>query len=74
LCRGIDLQRRCGNGSLINRTVSKSSIIQTSLSDIPLCFVGFDLSTFIFAEALPLLNTPKFAGGSIYARLDKEKF
>ncbi len=38
---------------------------------IPICLVRFDSSTFIFAEALPLLKTPKFGGGSIYARLDK---
>jgi hypothetical protein len=53
--------------------VSEGSRIQALLSYIPLplCFVRFDSSTLIFAEALPLLNTPKFGGGLIFARLDK---
>src|SRR6266702_3840899 len=33
---------------------------------IPLSFERFRSSTFTFSEALPLLNTPKFSGGSTY--------
>jgi hypothetical protein len=72
LCRGTDLQRRSEKGNLINKTRERElSIPDITISDIPLRFVRFDSSTFIFTEALPLLNTPKFGGGSIYARLTK---
>jgi hypothetical protein len=33
---------------------------------VPLSFERFLSSTFTFSEALPLLNTPKFGGGSTY--------
>jgi hypothetical protein len=38
----------------------------------PLSFERFRSSTFTFSEALPLLNTPKFSGGSTYPSVVSE--